>query len=87
MEHDHGVRLDVAHVDLLQHLLLLGAQLAELGKDLRLQEVLVAVVGVVGGLEGLVVEPVTSHPLVDAALRERRAGRHSVSRIMQIPRE
>lgn len=49
-------------------MLLLHAQLPELGVDLRLHKVLVAVVGIVGGLEGLVVEAVASHPLVNAAL-------------------
>lgn len=39
--------------------------------NLGLQKVLVAVVGIVWCLEGLVVEPVTTHPLVNATLEVR----------------
>lgn len=71
LEHDHLVLLNVRHVDLLQQLLLLHAQLAELGQHLGVQEVLVAVVRVVGGLECLVVQPVAANPFVNAALLGR----------------
>lgn len=72
LEHDHRILFDVAHVDLIQHRLLLHAQLPELGVDLGLHKVLIAVVGIVGRLERLVVEAVTTHPLVNATLLEKR---------------
>lgn len=71
LEHHHGIFLHVLHVYLVQHPLLFHAQFAELGNDLSLQEVFVAVVGIVGRLKNLVVESVTSHPLVNATLERK----------------
>lgn len=47
LEHDHRIFLQVAHINLIQHALLLHAQLAELRDHLRGQEVLVAVIGII----------------------------------------
>lgn len=78
LEHDDRILFDIAHVNLVQHILLFDTQPPELWDDLRLQETLVAIVGIIGRLEGFVVEAMTSHPLVNATLGQNDKSRTRV---------
>lgn len=55
LEHDNFVGLEIAHVDLFEQFLLSRAELADVGKHLSMQEVLVTVVWIIRGAEFLVV--------------------------------